>query len=421
MKHAIIPSLLTASLLLVAGCGDSKVKKTAREQVPKLFDNRNSVAEVICKNIRDFNAYEKGVWTGTAEIRLWVKVLIAKSEDGPVYVILKDEETTGYAHGENEPLDDGIKDAAMRLVPKVLQKWIPVADSTCTDIASVVFSGFEYNFELGRLKAWTGTAAVEMQLPVVIRRSGDSVEVKPDSAGIGPRKQAKRSETSTSDGGKKQKSGEDVAKKPKGSKKAVKLAEQGTEIATGIFQENMQREAQNDGTIWPGDSYTLYGKDGDVAKDVAGDTYSTSSAYFDDLIENDIVDGLDLGLFSSDGVPTPKKGGKLSSKAEFNAWSCVAVQGGSVGGDAPFLFTRNLKITDADIHAVLQDNKVTTSTASWAGKLDSKAKPLGKDCVVVITRAGAARIIDAKDLTPAAFFGDATFSSASDVRVLPAH
>lgn len=419
MKHAIIPSLLAASLLLVTGCGDSRVKTSAREQVPKLFGSRGSVTEVVCRNIRDFHTYEKGVWTGTAEIRLWVRVLIAKSEDGPVYVILQDKDMSAFG---DEPLNDGVKDTAMQLVPKALQKWFPVADATCTDIDSVIYTGFEYNFEFGRLKSWGGMASVEMRLPVVIRQSGDSVEVKPDTAGLGRSKQAKRSETSTSDDGKKKQSGDNATKKLKGSKTAKKLAEQGKNIATIIFSENLKHEADGSyESIWPGDSYDIYDENGRKAKEVTRTTYTTSSDYFDDLMEYTIVEGLKPALFAGDGIPAPKKGGKLSSKDEFNAWSCISVQGGNVFGDAPFLFSRNLKLADADIQAILQDNAATTSTASWADKLDPAAKPLGKECVVVVTRAGAVRIIDAKDISPSKFFGEVKFSNVSEVHVLPAH
>jgi hypothetical protein len=96
---------------------------------------------------------------------------------------------------EIEILDDSAKNSAMQLVPKVIKSMVPEADSTCTDIASVVYCGstiYDHVFSgtgpYNVVYAWTGMAEVEMQLPIVIRRSGDSVEVKTDSAGIGLRK-----------------------------------------------------------------------------------------------------------------------------------------------------------------------------------------------------------------------------------------
>jgi hypothetical protein len=127
------------------------------------------------------------------------------------------------------------------------------------------------------------------------------------------------------------------------------------------------------------------------------------------------------GMFSGAGVPAPDAGDTLSSSDDYNIWSCIAVEDGSVLGDPPFLFTRNLKLTDRDLRRVLRTGRLVTSTESWATKLDPSEKPFGDDRVIVVTRGGAVMQIRAEDLTPERFFGDARFSEPSEVRVLPAH
>lgn len=203
---------------------------------------------------------------------------------------------------------------------------------------------------------------------------------------------------------------------------STRIASRGKNIATGIFQENMQREANNDGAIWPGDSYTIYDADGNLVKTVRVGSYATSSEYFDDLIENGVVPSLtSYGPFSGDGIPLPKDGKTLSSDEDYNIWSCLCVEGGTVSGDAPFLFTRNLKLTDDDLRRVLRPDRPVTSAESWVAMLDPSEKPFGRHGIVIVTRGGAIRELRAKDITPASFFGDAEFGKPSAVRILPAH
>lgn len=206
------------------------------------------------------------------------------------------------------------------------------------------------------------------------------------------------------------------------SANSTKVANQGKNIATGLMSENMQREAQNDGTIWPGDTYTIFDKDGGVAKEVTPDTYSTSSAYFDDLIDNGTIETItSYGPFSGAGVRQPSGSDKLSSKNDYNIWGCVAVKGGSVAGDAPFIYTRNL-IPD---NSALKDNEVLDDPSRWPGtneqRWDASLKPFASSRCVFVTRGGAVSQTRARDMTAVKFWGDAKFSSVADVALWKAH
>ncbi len=202
-----------------------------------------------------------------------------------------------------------------------------------------------------------------------------------------------------------------------------KFMHAGKNIAIAVMVQNMQREFNSEGPpIWPGCAYDIVDKSGNKVREVTATTYTTSSEYFDDLVKYGVLESITgYGPFSGLGVPTPKEGETLSDNDDYNAWCCIAVQGGNVSGDPPFLFTRNLLIGDADLQAVLQPGCRVDSGESWADKLDPDAKDALRSRVVIVTRGGAVINVRARDLTPAKFFGDATFSDPSKVRVLPAH
>lgn len=206
------------------------------------------------------------------------------------------------------------------------------------------------------------------------------------------------------------------------SANSTKVANQGKNIATGLMSENMQREAQNDGTIWPGDTYTIYNANGEKVKEVTGDSYSTSSDYFDDLVENTVVETLtSYGFFAGAGVRQPTGSDKLASKNDYNIWGCVAVKGGSVSGDAPFIYTRNLMPDTTG----LKDNETIDNDNRWPGSnttyWDPSMKPFGTSRCVYVSRGGAATQTRSKDMTPIKFWGDAKFSSVGDVALWKAH
>lgn len=207
------------------------------------------------------------------------------------------------------------------------------------------------------------------------------------------------------------------------STKFLKFMYAGRNIAEAVQNENMQREfIKEESSVWPGCEYSIYDKSGNKVKDVTATTYTTSSEYFDDLVRYGVVEYITgYGIFSGLGVPIPREGETLSDSDVYNAWCCIAVQGGDVSGDPPFLFTRNLLIGDADLQAVLRPGCKVDSDESWADKLDPEAKGVFRSRVVIVNRSGFMKNVRARDLTPAKFFGDAIFSDPSKVRVLPAH
>ncbi len=201
---------------------------------------------------------------------------------------------------------------------------------------------------------------------------------------------------------------------------STKLTSAGKNISTGIMTENMQREANNDGSIWPGDAYTIYDDQGNKVKEVTETTYTTSSEYFSDLVKNAVVPSLtSYGPFSGAGVPQPKGEEDLTSGGDkYNVWSCIAVQGGSVSGDAPFIFTRNLTPNKNG----LANDKLIDNDERWPGGKadvwDSSAKPFGTSRAVIVTRGGSASQPRSKDMTPDKFWGDAKFSAVDQVKAL---
>ena len=208
------------------------------------------------------------------------------------------------------------------------------------------------------------------------------------------------------------------------SANSTKVANQGKNIATGLMTENMQREAQNDGTIWPGDTYTIYDPESGESKvEVNESTYSTSSAYFDDLIENSVVESItSYGPFSGAGVRQPSGTDKLQSKEDYNIWCCVAVTKGTVAGDAPFIYTRNL-IPDI---GKMKDNEVLEDNTRWpgtekSGHWDQNLKPFALSRCVFVTRGGAVSQVRSRDMTIAKFWGDSKFSSVSSIQFWKAH
>lgn len=202
---------------------------------------------------------------------------------------------------------------------------------------------------------------------------------------------------------------------------STKMANSGTAIAKSIFQENIEREAQNDGTIWCGDQFTIYDE---MGTKVEFNTEFTSAAeYFSALIKNGVVEGLtSYGYFAGAGVPQPKGEDDLTTDKNYNVWSIVSVTEGTVYGDAPFIFTRNL-LPD-NLAKDLKDNQIIDSENRWPATnteiWDPSKKPFGTSRCIVITRGGAALQTRSRDMTPQRFWGDSKFSSVAGVKPLPA-
>lgn len=203
------------------------------------------------------------------------------------------------------------------------------------------------------------------------------------------------------------------------SANSTKVTNQGKSIATCIMTENMSH--QDDGqTIWPGDAYDIRDNGGSVVKAVTKDTYQTSSDYFDDLLEYNVVEQLKIGDFAGAGVPQPSGQDKLSTdRDKYNLWCCVAVREGTVSGDPPFIFTRNLKPSKKG----LSDNALLNNDDYWreANDVWTKSgypKPFGTSRCIVVTRGGSARQSRSKDMKPLTFWGDAKFSKVDQVVAL---
>ena len=193
------------------------------------------------------------------------------------------------------------------------------------------------------------------------------------------------------------------------SANSTKVANSGKAIATGIMAENMNREANNDSSIWPGEEFDYLDKS-DATK-TAPKSYNSADEYFDLLVENKIVEGISgYGPFAGAGVGTPKLGDTLANgQGKYNLWSVVAYLDSSTPGDPPFIFTRNLSLEKGD----LKSNDSTDPI--WKSKLNGQVKPFGANRCVIVSRGGSATQVRARDLKASRFFGDSKFGTVDNV------
>ena len=170
---------------------------------------------------------------------------------------------------------------------------------------------------------------------------------------------------------------------------ANRIGNNGRSIVYGIIQSNLEREALSLDSVWPSDR-TFFNDD---EKSYVG---KSSSEYFHDLIKSEAVDNFTFSLFAGGGVPT------AASLAQFlagdnNIWSCFANFPEGAPDDMPFLFTKNLRLTEDDLR---------NGIGNLADKLDPNVKPFGNELVVVVQKGGGVQILTAKMLqNPDLFFG----------------
>ncbi len=189
---------------------------------------------------------------------------------------------------------------------------------------------------------------------------------------------------------------------------STKIANQGKNIAQGVLAENMTREANNESSIWPGDTFDYLKKGSDDATETAKETYSTSDEYFDVLVQNEVVESISgYGSFGGGGVGTPKGNETLADgNGKYNIWSCVAKLDPSPVGDPPFIFTRNfypkeLKVSDGSTDPI------------WKSCLSSTIKPFAAGRAVIVSRGAAVTQVRARDLKASKFFGDSKFDGST--------
>ena len=181
--------------------------------------------------------------------------------------------------------------------------------------------------------------------------------------------------------------------------KAVKTSANGKSISTAIIARNITLEDLGQDSLWP--ESARFAEEADAIKEC-------SEAYIARLLRH--VPELTLSLFSMPGDSAARnvddflKGGK-------NAWSYIG--GGTpdfpMPDNAPFLVTRNLRLTDDDLRHY--SKKENADDTPFVAMLDVSEKTLLKNWVVIVYRDSNVLVlvgppIDMEDLTASQFFND---------------
>jgi prepilin-type N-terminal cleavage/methylation domain-containing protein len=158
--------------------------------------------------------------------------------------------------------------------------------------------------------------------------------------------------------------------------KAIKVGSNGRQMHLGIFEASIEAAALNLPEAWP----------------MLADSYTDSSQFFENVITNDIVKGIDCSFFSAPGV-TPSNltkediitGGAGTFLAKNNAWCVTLELSEDTPATVPFLFTRNIKLPTDDLNSLDDADPLTTG-----------GKPFGDKLGVIITKGGAVKVLPRK-------------------------
>lgn len=180
---------------------------------------------------------------------------------------------------------------------------------------------------------------------------------------------------------------------------ASAMAMKGRNLHQAITQANIEREQQGLQSVWPKDDSSK----SDDPDDIAGMTFGTAEAYFQELFNiskygdsdwNSYVN-VDIGALSGSGVPAFAGGTTLNGKSV--GW-CVA-QGvtDEMEDIIPVLVTRNAQIdalpTSSGSHDMSSDKTEVKMGKANGGKSDT---PFGNKAFIVVRKGGAAEPIKAK-------------------------
>lgn len=153
--------------------------------------------------------------------------------------------------------------------------------------------------------------------------------------------------------------------------KALRVSNNGKQIFMAVFDENVSRTALDLPSIWP-----------------ESGSNATSTVYFQMLIDEKILQGVDFSYFAAPGLSPASTTNSADFTAANNAWCITADITERTAATVPFLFTRN----------------ITAARTSDEPALDPEEDPFGDKFAVVITKGGSARVI------PGAQFNQDTFN-----------
>ena len=163
--------------------------------------------------------------------------------------------------------------------------------------------------------------------------------------------------------------------------KALKTGNNGKSIYLAVFDESTTREALNLPVIWPvSDPQTPDYEEEFVT------ACENSTEYFKWLITADVISGIDTAFFAAPGMVAQSL--TIDFKEGNNAWCVVTDLTEKMGGNTPFLFTKNFNLAGSHLG----------SLSETAPLLDAKGMPFGGKLGIVITKGGAVKILDLKYL-----------------------
>ena len=166
------------------------------------------------------------------------------------------------------------------------------------------------------------------------------------------------------------------------------VADHGKEIVMAIVSANFERAADMHSEFWP----------------VSG-RWHDSNEYFANLMDDGdktTLTGIFFSNFAGGGVDSATDMEEFKRKG--NIWTMLAGIGTCNDSRMPFIWTRNLHLTQADLEDYVRNPGVERSLAH---RLDPSVEPFGDNCVVMITKGAKTFTIKASDLTTKTFFGGA--------------
>lgn len=190
----------------------------------------------------------------------------------------------------------------------------------------------------------------------------------------------------------------------------------GKDIFVAITGANTEREPIGLGHVWPQTTNV-----GDDKEDITGMTFSTSSKYFEELMDvknaatpstwAPYVNGLDVSKLAGAGVPVkPEVGGTLDKKN--NMWMIVADLQDNYEDIIPVLVTRNVKESDPVLKKTVTSPSKTRINDWWASG-DERKQPFGSKGFVMVRKGGAVFSMSSRYVTEFTIYSGQAFDTAS--------
>jgi prepilin-type N-terminal cleavage/methylation domain-containing protein len=169
----------------------------------------------------------------------------------------------------------------------------------------------------------------------------------------------------------------------------------GKDIFVAIIGANTEREPLGLGNVWPKTKLET-GAAGGADADIAEQTFSTSSKYFEELMDSEnfgkaewapYVNGIDFSKLAGAGVPAKPDAGGTLNKAN-NMWTIAADVRDEMEDIIPILVTRNVK-EDETILKKKVSNPSKTRVDKWYMETADRKAPFSNKGFVMVRKGGA--------------------------------